>query len=231
MRPPPPEGRSTKPTRRDAAEDDWETWKLLTDTIGNRLSGSPQLTKAIDWAVAEMKKDGLENVHTEAVMVPHWVRGDERLDLRLDGIGELEAVRPEQLDAVVVVGVVRGRDHDADIGAHGARQEAHAGRRDRAEQQHVDADRQEAGAQRLLDHHAQVRVVDHHVAAARGDAQLVVNVHFGQHGQAVADLVHALHLALHRFARQLHLARFQRTVQGAEHSTGGCGDDVVDRQR
>lgn len=48
----------------------------LTDTIGARLSGSPQLAKAIAWAVAAMKADGHE-VRTEKVMVPHWVRGLE----------------------------------------------------------------------------------------------------------------------------------------------------------
>src|SRR5579862_9753085 len=48
----------------------------LTDHIGNRLSGSPQLDQAIAWAQEAMKADGLD-VHTEKVMVPHWVRGAE----------------------------------------------------------------------------------------------------------------------------------------------------------
>src|SRR3954454_12072182 len=43
----------------------WERLALLVDTFGNRLSGSQSLEDAIQWAVAEMKKDGLENVHTE----------------------------------------------------------------------------------------------------------------------------------------------------------------------
>jgi len=53
----------------------------LTDRIGNRLSGSKGLERAIDWAVAEMKRDGLNNVRAEKVMVPHWVRGAESLEL------------------------------------------------------------------------------------------------------------------------------------------------------
>lgn len=53
----------------------------LTDGFGSRLSGSPALEHAIDWIVAEMKRDGLENVHTEPVMVPHWVRGSESAEL------------------------------------------------------------------------------------------------------------------------------------------------------
>ena len=59
----------------------WRRLAALTDGIGNRLSGSPQLTRAIDWALAEMKKDGLENVHAEPVMVPHWVRGRESAEI------------------------------------------------------------------------------------------------------------------------------------------------------
>jgi carboxypeptidase Q len=59
----------------------WERLAVLTDTIGHRLSGSPALERAIEWAVAEMKRDGLENVHTERVMVPKWVRGAESAEV------------------------------------------------------------------------------------------------------------------------------------------------------
>src|SRR4051812_25662640 len=59
----------------------WDRLAVLTDTIGNRLSGTPALDRAIQWAVAEMNKDGLENVHTERVMVPKWVRGTESAEI------------------------------------------------------------------------------------------------------------------------------------------------------
>src|SRR5438552_277247 len=59
----------------------WQRLAELTDTFGNRLSGSDSLEKAIDWAVATMTKDGLENVHKEPVMVPKWIRGHETLEL------------------------------------------------------------------------------------------------------------------------------------------------------
>src|SRR6266850_714070 len=59
----------------------WERLSVLTDTIGNRLSGTPALDRAIQWAVAEMTRDGLENVHTERVMVPKWVRGSESAEI------------------------------------------------------------------------------------------------------------------------------------------------------
>jgi carboxypeptidase Q len=53
----------------------------LCDRIGNRLSGSPGLEKAIAWAAAQMKEDGLSNVVTPRVKVPHWVRGNESAGL------------------------------------------------------------------------------------------------------------------------------------------------------
>lgn len=59
----------------------WQRLALLTDTIGNRLSGTPALERAIAWAVDEMKRDGLENVHTERVMVPRWIRGAESAEI------------------------------------------------------------------------------------------------------------------------------------------------------
>src|SRR4249920_1141795 len=54
----------------------WKRLAILTDTIGHRLSVSPQLERAIEWAVAEMNFDVNDTVHTEKVMVPHWVRGN-----------------------------------------------------------------------------------------------------------------------------------------------------------
>jgi carboxypeptidase Q len=59
----------------------WERLAHLTDHIGHRLSGSRNLERAIEWALAEMKRDGLDNVRGEKVMVPHWVRGEESLEL------------------------------------------------------------------------------------------------------------------------------------------------------
>ena len=59
----------------------WERLAHLTDHIGHRLSGSKSLERAIEWALVEMKRDGLDNVRGEKVMVPHWVRGEESLEL------------------------------------------------------------------------------------------------------------------------------------------------------
>jgi carboxypeptidase Q len=65
---------------KEATADDfaWQRLAELTDTYGNRLAGSANLDRAIQWAEATMKKDGLDNVRVEPVMVPRWVRGSER---------------------------------------------------------------------------------------------------------------------------------------------------------
>lgn len=59
----------------------YEKLSFLCDRIGNRLSGSESLNRAIEWSAAQMKRDGLVNVLTPSVMVPHWVRGHERLTM------------------------------------------------------------------------------------------------------------------------------------------------------
>jgi len=89
----------------------WRRLSELTDTIGHRLSGTPQLDRAIQWAVEEMKNDGLENVHTEIVAVPRWVRGKESAEI-LDparhpivmlGLGGSVATPPEGIQADLLV--------------------------------------------------------------------------------------------------------------------------------
>lgn len=59
----------------------WRRLAELTDTFGNRLSGSDNLEHAIDWMLARMQQDGLQNVRGEPAMVPHWVRGEESAEL------------------------------------------------------------------------------------------------------------------------------------------------------
>jgi carboxypeptidase Q len=89
----------------------WQRLALLGDTFGNRLSGSPNLEAAIRWAVEEMKKDGLENVHTEAAKVPHWVRGRETLEISgpipqplvMLGLGNSVGTPPAGIEAELLV--------------------------------------------------------------------------------------------------------------------------------
>jgi carboxypeptidase Q len=89
----------------------WQRLAELTDTFGNRLSGSDNLGRAIVWAAETMKKDGLENVRTEKVMVPKWSRGKEsaeivdppRHPLSILGLGGSVATPPGGLEAEVLV--------------------------------------------------------------------------------------------------------------------------------
>ena len=55
--------------------------RRLTDEIGGRVSGSPQMAKAVDWAVAAFRAGGVE-VHTEKYMLPvAWSEADTRLEV------------------------------------------------------------------------------------------------------------------------------------------------------
>jgi hypothetical protein len=82
----------------------------LCDYIGSRPSGGPQLEKAIRWAADGMRKDGLVNVSTPPVTVPHWVRGRESLqmltplerNLPILGLGNSIGTPPDGITAEVI---------------------------------------------------------------------------------------------------------------------------------
>ncbi|HMG03226.1 MAG TPA: M20/M25/M40 family metallo-hydrolase [Edaphobacter sp.] len=57
----------------------------LTDHVGKRLSGSPQLNTAVEWGAELMRKAGLQNVQVQPVMVPRWVRGNESATITYKG--------------------------------------------------------------------------------------------------------------------------------------------------
>lgn len=89
----------------------WNRTATLTDKFGHRLSGSKSLEDALDWILAEMRRDGLENVRGEPVTVPHWVRGDESarlvrpryVKLNMIGLGGSIGTPPEGISAPVIV--------------------------------------------------------------------------------------------------------------------------------
>jgi carboxypeptidase Q len=55
--------------------------RRLTDAIGGRVTGSPEMAKAVDWAIAAFRAGGVE-VHTESYTLPHtWSEGGTRLDV------------------------------------------------------------------------------------------------------------------------------------------------------
>ncbi|HSA55229.1 MAG TPA: M28 family metallopeptidase [Gemmatimonadaceae bacterium] len=94
---------------RDSAA--WQRIATLTETFGSRFSGSEGLERAIDWTMAEMRRDGLDNVRGEPVMVPRWVRGAEsaelvaprRQALPMLGLGGSIATPPGGITADVMV--------------------------------------------------------------------------------------------------------------------------------
>ncbi len=83
----------------------------LCDGIGHRLSGSRSLERAVDWAAATMREDGLERVRLQPATVPHWVRGEERAvmlepgpqTLSILGLGRSIGTPPGGITAEVVV--------------------------------------------------------------------------------------------------------------------------------
>jgi carboxypeptidase Q len=89
----------------------WQRLAELTDTFGNRLSGSDNLARAAAWAAETMKQDGLENVRLDPVMVPRWVRGRESAEivgppdhpLSILGLGGTVATRADGVEAEVLV--------------------------------------------------------------------------------------------------------------------------------
>lgn len=112
-------GPLTEPLRAGAAqligaaltdEQAWARLEYLCDRIGARLAGSKALERAVEWSAAEMRKDGLSRVQTPRVMVPHWERGAESVELvepaagplRMLGLGGSVATPAEGITAEVV---------------------------------------------------------------------------------------------------------------------------------
>jgi hypothetical protein len=89
----------------------YEKLAYLTTRIGNRLSGSASLERAVAWFTEQMKADGLDSVRNQPVKVPHWVRGRESAEIvspvqrRLDmlGLGRSVATPKDGIAAPVVV--------------------------------------------------------------------------------------------------------------------------------
>ena len=98
---------------------------LFTDTFGSRLSGSQNLENAIDYMLAELEKDGQENVHGEEVNVTHWVRNKEYAklveprdyDIAISGLGSSVGTPEEGIlaDAIVVRSFDDLKDKSQDV--------------------------------------------------------------------------------------------------------------------
>lgn len=54
----------------------------LSDTVGSRVTGSPEAQKAVDWSIVKMRGIGLENVHAEKWQLWRgWRRGTAEAEL------------------------------------------------------------------------------------------------------------------------------------------------------
>ncbi len=53
----------------------YENLRVLTKSVGGRVSGSPQMYKAEAWGVKALKDAGADSVWLQQCMVPRWVRG------------------------------------------------------------------------------------------------------------------------------------------------------------
>jgi len=58
-----------------------ENLRRLTDEVGGRVSGSPEMARAVEWALATFRAEGVD-VHTEKYTLPlTWSEGATRLEL------------------------------------------------------------------------------------------------------------------------------------------------------
>ena len=59
-----------------------ENLRRLTDDIGGRLSGSPAMVRAAEWAVTAFREAGIDDVHTEKFTIPHtWSEGATHIEI------------------------------------------------------------------------------------------------------------------------------------------------------
>lgn len=64
----------------------YERLRYLSEEIGNRLSGSVNADKAVQWGLKTMQADSFGTCWLQDVMVPHWVRNDkESLIMHVNG--------------------------------------------------------------------------------------------------------------------------------------------------
>jgi carboxypeptidase Q len=63
----------------------YDNLEHICKKIGHRLSGSDAAAKAVDYTYSVMQKADFDTVFKQDVMVPHWVRGDEKASVSYDG--------------------------------------------------------------------------------------------------------------------------------------------------
>ncbi len=67
----------------------YEMLDYLSNSIGGRLSGSPQAAAAVEWAKQTLESLDIDTVYLQECMVPHWERGEkEKARILSDWIGQ-----------------------------------------------------------------------------------------------------------------------------------------------
>ncbi|MDH5396651.1 MAG: M20/M25/M40 family metallo-hydrolase [Cyclobacteriaceae bacterium] len=86
----------------------------LSNTIGGRLSGSPEAAAAVEWSKQTMEALKFDHVFLQEVMVPHWVRGNKEvgrivnskkygsLEVNICALGNAVGTGPEGVLAEIV---------------------------------------------------------------------------------------------------------------------------------
>lgn len=90
----------------------YQNLEYLCKKIGQRLSGSANAQKAVDWTKQLMEKYGFDRVFLQEVMVPHWVRnekeqakivfGSQQIAVSVVALGGSVATLKEGLKAAVI---------------------------------------------------------------------------------------------------------------------------------
>jgi len=63
-----------------------ENLRYLTDTIGGRVTGSPEADRAVGWAVEALRRAGVDEVHTEKFTIPvGWSEGHTHVEVLSPG--------------------------------------------------------------------------------------------------------------------------------------------------
>src|ERR1700716_2982059 len=87
-----------------------ENLRRLTDEVGGRVTGSPEMAKAVEWAVSAFRTEGVD-VHTEKYTLPlTWSEGETHLELsgpvrfpvRLVAVGWSSATPASGVDANLI---------------------------------------------------------------------------------------------------------------------------------
>ena len=127
--------------------------------------------------------------------------GHKCFNLTLNGVRQFEPIGAKELDAIVMGRIVAGRNHHAQIRAHGAGEQAHRRGGHRAEQEHVHTRGGQPRRQRVFKHIArQARVLanDHTVNTLCVAAEILSNGranaqgHISRHRVDIGGATHAI---------------------------------------